>query len=337
MREFAKYNGDVLECLKGLQREKLGGDVSVIDKFTRKRKWIEAQEAEAKASGDMNDAESSKATKTARIMATPKKAGPSHIPGTAGKSRLKTPGAARTIQRIPSRAPSPSPHKPPANKPVPFPRIESRPPSPVKPSSPAKPTQTRTAMTRVPSSSSFNPSMPAGHPRWPRKDENMLSVNGSPLANPYQLGLGFPSWMTNSQEGNTNDGTKGHKRTNSIIVRTASNNGLHSRSNSQSSIAPPSQPSQPGTNGFVPVRKHSATSSQPDHQPSEGSDSAALPGPAALVSVLTKDGHILEFDPFHTSPEEIDGLEGISDSAKKQAKEDISRMVMQAVERWKLA
>ena len=44
----------------------------------------------------------------------------------------------------------------------------------------------------------------------------------------------------------------------------------------------------------------------------------------------------LEFNPFETTPGEIDALEGISEAAKKQAKEDIARLVMQAVERWKI-
>lgn len=60
MRDFAKYNGDVQECLRGIQRERLGGDAAIIDKTTRKRKWVESQETEIKAS---EEAESSKAAK----------------------------------------------------------------------------------------------------------------------------------------------------------------------------------------------------------------------------------------------------------------------------------
>lgn len=48
LRDFAKYNGDVQACLKGLQRERLGGEAEAIDKTTRKRKWVESQEAETK-------------------------------------------------------------------------------------------------------------------------------------------------------------------------------------------------------------------------------------------------------------------------------------------------
>lgn len=57
---------------------------------------------------------------------------------------------------------------------------------------------------------------------------------------------------------------------------------------------------------------------------------------AALVSVPTADGHLLEFDPFHTTPAEIDALEGISSSAKRKAKEDMRSLVKEAVERWRI-
>ncbi|KAJ3558679.1 hypothetical protein NM688_g779 [Phlebia brevispora] len=94
LREFAKYNGDVQACLKGLQREKLGGEAEAIDKTTRKRKWVESQEAEVKAT----EVESTKGAKSARIMnpVTPRKTpGLFEAPGTAQRSRLptmKTPG-----------------------------------------------------------------------------------------------------------------------------------------------------------------------------------------------------------------------------------------------------
>lgn len=60
LRDFAKYNGDVQACLKGLQRERLGGEAEAIDKTTRKRKWVESQEAEAKVA----EVESTKGVKS---------------------------------------------------------------------------------------------------------------------------------------------------------------------------------------------------------------------------------------------------------------------------------
>ena len=66
MREFAKYNGDVQACLKGIQREKLGGDAAAattIDKSTRKRKWVESQETEKAA----EEPEGSKGAKSGKL------------------------------------------------------------------------------------------------------------------------------------------------------------------------------------------------------------------------------------------------------------------------------
>jgi hypothetical protein len=57
----------------------------------------------------------------------------------------------------------------------------------------------------------------------------------------------------------------------------------------------------------------------------------------ALVTIPTKDGHLLEFDPLQTSPGTLDALEGISDSAKKQAREEMARLVQAAVNMWKIA
>lgn len=176
----------------------------------------------------------------------------------------------------------------------------------------------------------------------------MLSVNGSPLANPYQLGVGFAGWLSAVPEmlldrsGDGKNGQKTHKRTNSIIVRSASGSRSqgHSRANSQAANVSTSQgthsrSNSQATNGFVPNR----TKSPPDEaQPkTPPRPTISLPTPAAMVVVPTKDGHVLELDPLHTTPAEIDALEGITDSAKKQARADIGRLVMQAVELWKIS
>ena len=63
LREFAAYNGDIQACLKGLQKQKLGGEAEAIDKTTRKRKWVESQEAELKAT-DASESEPLKAAKS---------------------------------------------------------------------------------------------------------------------------------------------------------------------------------------------------------------------------------------------------------------------------------
>lgn len=71
LREFAKYNGDVQACLQGLQRERLGGDVERIDKSTRKRKWVESQETEARAEPATDVSEPLKAAKSGEFTSLP--------------------------------------------------------------------------------------------------------------------------------------------------------------------------------------------------------------------------------------------------------------------------
>ncbi|KAH9924260.1 uncharacterized protein BXZ73DRAFT_50616 [Epithele typhae] len=351
MRDFARFGGDVQAALKGLMREQLGTEDATIDMGTRKRKWVESQEAEEKAAKE-GDARKAKAART--VAATPKKStSQSAAPafGTAQKSRLpitKTPAKTRTASRVPSNAVSPSPQKG-TSKPLPYPRTPSRFQSPSRPSN-----RTGTAPgSRVPSSSTFNPVIPgeAAHPRWPRQNEHMLSVNGSPLANPYELDLNnWFSAIVNGDEpeggarGDTSKKTAGArtlKTQRSILIRTASGSsslqagsssfGSHSRSTSRAStlVGSQSESSQPKDGG---ARKGSIASEQTADDPF-----AAPPVFAALVSVQTKDGHVLEFNPLQTSPEELDALEGITDSAKKQAKVDMGRMVQMAVERWKLS
>ena len=99
----------------------------------------------------------------------------------------------------------------------------------------------------------------------------MLSVNGSPLANPLTLDLsGWLSKVTETDDEAGKDQTvhldskRGHKRTNSIMVRSTSQNGTgsgaHSRTNSQNGAAFPPQGTHSRTNsrapGFVPTRSH---------------------------------------------------------------------------------
>ncbi|KAH7927633.1 hypothetical protein BV22DRAFT_1031530 [Leucogyrophana mollusca] len=365
MGEFAdKYNGDIQACLRGLQREKLGPEAVEIDKDTRKRKWAASQEeVEASGSGPgaAHDVESSRATKTARVMAaTPKKkTGTSTGPGTAQHARLfsanKTPGTSRTMGRIPPIAPSPSPNK--------FAKPSMLARAPPRPVSPSKATQPRT--TRPPSSATFNPVLPKtpAYPtlRAPRRDESMLSINGSPLANPYQLGLGWFAGATDEEnesdepshnaegKGKQSDAPKALRKMNSIVIRrdpsvtfssSSSSNGLHSRSNSQHNLGPPRQ-------------THSRSNSQSRMQTHPQSQLDSTPKPvathlvpptsltqgyaSALVAIPTKDGHVLEFDPLQTSPRALDALVGITDSAKKQAKEEMARLVQAAVSKWSIS
>jgi hypothetical protein len=56
-----------------------------------------------------------------------------------------------------------------------------------------------------------------------------------------------------------------------------------------------------------------------------------------FISVTTKDGHVLEFDPFATNPTDIDSLEGVSESAKQAAKDDVVRFISSQVAKWTIS
>ncbi|KAF8431467.1 hypothetical protein L210DRAFT_3416272 [Boletus edulis BED1] len=360
MGEFAdKYNGDIQACLRGLQSERVGGTEFEIDRDTRKRKWAAAQE-EVEASGSQ-EADQARATKNARMMtATPKKpvAGPSNASRAVGN---RTPGTLRTTTtRPPVPKPSPALQKP--SKAPSF--VLARTTSPAKqPHSNA----TTTQRTRPPSSATFNPTMlPPKAPtyptlRAPRRDESMVSVNGSPLANPYTLGLG---WFTGEEieeeeshlvgkgkekQKDNPPASKTLRRVNSIVIRCDSSVNLASSSSS-------SQP-QPQPNGTTHARTNSQTRNAAAHSAAHSrsnsrtqllassdnvppsSNNAPVPlapssSASALVSIPTKDGHLLEFDPLVTSPRALDRLVGITDSAKKQAKEEMTRLVKEAVRKW---
>ncbi|PCH40246.1 hypothetical protein WOLCODRAFT_98569 [Wolfiporia cocos MD-104 SS10] len=334
LREFARYGGDVQECVRGLRRARLGAEEPAPDRSTRKRKWVAEQDAKAESSAQAAareaEAESSRGVKSARTViattATPKKkvGYPSGL-GSAQRPRFavpKTPGT-----RIPSAAmASPSPHRAAASRPTHLPRIPPRATTPSKLPTPSEPLHTKLA--RPPSVNVFNPSLPLSQPRWPRKDESMLSVNGSPLKNPFQLGLdGYLKTVAGDDgdggpESEGNEGESARKRPrlqkSSIIIRQSSLSQPHSRANSNSTA---------NTGG----------SRAEDVQNGEDAQNSALPALSALVSVPTLDGHVLEFDPWQTSPAEIDALQAISDDAKQQAKEDMARLIQAAVERWKIS
>ena len=213
---------------------------------------------------------------------------------------------------------------------------------------------------RVPSSLTFNPVLPPHAPtypalRAPRRDESMLSVNGSPLANPYTLGLG---WFTGGEEedhgtSTPNEGIPKRKdrdkvngipktlrRVNSIVIRrdpsvTLANSRRgslqsHSRTNSQSTA-----PTHSRNNSHTQLHQEPTMVTTPKTNLTPLPLVAVPSGSAsALVSLPIKDGHLLEFDPLTTSPSALDALVGITDSAKKHAREEMGRLVKEAVRKW---
>lgn len=188
----------------------------------------------------------------------------------------------------------------------------------------------------------------------------MLSVNGSPIANPFDLGL---KWFKSVAADGSDHGTGDHgdlelpslgepkKRQGSIIIRrdpsvafggisrTISNGNLFTSSQDLTALS-----SQPTSQLYPQLQPRfpSTLKSQPTPQFQSQITNGYPPEPmtpkstrsfSAFITIPTKDGHLLEFDPLQTSPSALDALEGITDSAKKQAKLDMSRLV-QAVDKW---
>ncbi|THV05262.1 hypothetical protein K435DRAFT_850147 [Dendrothele bispora CBS 962.96] len=325
MREFCtKYNGNVQLALRGVQKERLaalGEDNQEVDRTARKRKWVASQEED-------------KVSKNARLTSPVKKA-PAQRPrplATPGKSTTRPPFSTGT-----RRGPT----------------------SPAKPST-SSTTATSQPRSRVPSSSTFNPVLPTktpGYPpRLPRKDENMIvSVNGSPLANPFCDAP--PSHPAPPTLRRTNSSIS-IRRDPSFLVNSTTSTGLHFRSQSQASSRPHSStsthvnstshsrsnseitlasPTDPFTKFQFPLSKDkekykddSLDESTTTKTPLQKSKSTYT------VTLSTYDGHLLEFDPLLTSPGELDSLEGISDEAKRQAKEEMARLVRAAMNKWKI-
>ncbi|KAJ6584903.1 hypothetical protein B0H19DRAFT_1249822 [Mycena capillaripes] len=381
MRDFgAKYNGNIQAALRGVQRDKfVAAGATEIDKSTRKRKWVASQEAENEAS--------EKAAKNARLTVSPqKKPGSSTGPGTAQRARILAAAGAKTsgMSRTFGGSPSPNKFRAPftANTSTQSPR-----PLPRAPISPSKLKQSSNPppRARVPSIVTFNPMVPKtpGYPggslRLPRKDESMLSVNGSPIANPYS-----DVWQGDVEGGAGQARTL--KRTKSSITihrdpsfslngggspassrsRTTSQSSLQMHQPSTSSLSSldgnttmqPSSHSQPQPLPHPHLHGHTKSQtqflqfkfpqqpSQPMHSHSQPTEQMVAT-PAARrplahtrsqstlpITLTTKDGHVLEFDALQTSPGEIDALQGISDSAKKQAREEMRMLVRAAVDKW---
>jgi hypothetical protein len=193
----------------------------------------------------------------------------------------------------------------------------------------------------------------------------MLSLNGSPITNPFDLGIGWfkglgateASDKMDDDNGNgddVNDKGKGKvaettngkqnkiKRSNSIYVRhePSFTNGLHSRTPSTASMTTSSHSSTTQSDLQTQSYGHSPpldATPKPSSRLGKGLPSAdSHTFASAMVAIPTKDGHVLEFDPLLTSPGALDALVGITDSAKKQAREEMGRLIQATVDKWKI-
>lgn len=186
--------------------------------------------------------------------------------------------------------------------------------------------------SRPPSSNIFDPRLPKtpAYPRAPRRNESLLSINGSPLANPFDF-TAIPETIVED------DGERPLRsiRSQSIFIRRDPSLAVpRSQDYNNHQSRPPSQASSVMNRSRSPSRAAHSSSGSSSSIPSV--ESFASNQPSAFMRVPTKDGLLLEFDPLLTAPEELDALEGITDSAKKQVKEDMTKLVQAALARWKI-
>ncbi|KZT60127.1 hypothetical protein CALCODRAFT_492890 [Calocera cornea HHB12733] len=281
IRDFGeKYNGDIKYCMETMARERLGEEgLQELDASARKRKRQEFPQEQ--------ELENTKPSKTPRKV----------VP----LSKKPAPTPSRTPNRMLFGRGARSPLAP-RNGPDGF-----RPPfasTPLKTSAsvpvPAKST------TRPPTARTFNPLLPStpAFPRKVKRNESLMSVNGSPLENPYDyLGLDVES-------------------SGEIEVPKSLKDQLHAAAGG------------PSKAGLAAGKKRTSISLR--REPSLSASTLAKAKPTALLSVPTKDGHIIEFDPLITSPDELDELEGITESARKKAREDMIKLVQQTLSKWTL-
>ena len=187
----------------------------------------------------------------------------------------------------------------------------ARPPSPLK-------------SKHIPSSTPFNPTLPKAptYPRLPLKDDknsnNVFSKPHNSVDDLARNTAGQTLRRTKSTISVKRDPSylDAHSRTNS---QTSIFSNTHSRTNSEHNIPPPSSQATQLDEPDTPKRPASSFTK------------------SYSVTISTKDGHLLEFDPLLTSPGQLEALEGVSNSAKKQARHDMGRLMQAAVEKWKIA
>ncbi|CAE6423661.1 unnamed protein product [Rhizoctonia solani] len=355
--DFAdKYNGSISECLQGMAQARIEstGDPDLAG---GKRKWQGSQNTETAAASDK---EGSRAPKAARKAAPPSSTVRRIVP--AGS---RTP----TTNRILHSTANPTPSRPrlnatPLRKAPALSRTTTVPASPFRAgfngTQPGHNTATRsvsqpivpTTSTKPPTSATFAPTMPPSapaYPRLPRRGEQMLSINGSPLANP--LDPDYDAAQDDQLDLGSGKGVRSPKAKPKHLSKQGSSIRIRPNNSRSTTSLAIRHPSASSTSTLVSYDIPSSTSSTLNSQhstkhltsvPSTSQSQLDVPRTpsrirrtaSALVMLPTTSGEVLELDPLVASPGAVDALEGISDSAKKMAKEEMVRFVTEAVAKW---
>lgn len=200
-----------------------------------------------------------------------------------------------------------------------------------RPSSPSKIPATPQSSRRPPSLATFSPAISNGVPSYPKHDINSLKQKGKLAGQTYSFGNNseLPGVREETECEENNSGGAGHalRRVNSITVRRQpSSVDFRFRQNPPAVRTPP-----PGQHS----RLEHLEPAHPIDSTTTGPPSTRQPFPAQVqVTVPTVDGFFLEFNPLLVSPGALNELEGITEDAKKQAREEMVRLVKEAVSKW---
>ncbi|CAG7846532.1 SubName: Full=Uncharacterized protein {ECO:0000313/EMBL:CCA67837.1} [Serendipita indica DSM 11827] len=169
--------------------------------------------------------------------------------------------------------------------------------------SPTKPQNMPTSSTSSfkPASTTFNPVLPPKTPTYPRRvaraDEAVMSLNGTPLKFPsaFMFPRGVAPIVDEGEE---------------------SEHDSHAKST--------------GVGPAFLVRRDPSTVSM-----GSSSASTAVSSTGTLITISTSKGQTVQFDPLMASPGSLDRIPDLTESAKKQVREDTARIV-QALHKWRL-
>lgn len=193
-----------------------------------------------------------------------------------------------------------------------------------RPASPSKISATPQSSRRPPSTATFNPAISNGVPSYPKHDVNSLKQKGKHAGQTHYFGndSGLPGVREEIEyEGNSRGGAgPGARRADSITVRR-----------------------QPSSVDFLSQMNLHGQHSRPEGlrpaNPLDLTITNPLPVQQTLpaqfqVTVPTVDGFFLEFNPLLVSPGALNKLEEITEDAKKQAREEMVRLVKETVSKW---
>ncbi|KAG8714795.1 hypothetical protein FRC08_011426 [Ceratobasidium sp. 394] len=198
------------------------------------------------------------------------------------------------------------------------------------------------------------PSAPA-YPRRPRRGEQLLSANGSPLANPLDPDYNIPPEdQLDLDGGKQAKSPKPRLNLSKTSSRIRPNEPRPTASISQvfgqSESGAIRHPSASSTSTLVsnhefPPSNSSTLNSHSHHEPASAKSGSSqqprtpprIQRSISAFALRTTSGQVLELDAEHITPSAIAELEGVSDSAKKRTIEEMMQFATDVLARFSVS